>query len=163
MCTRSSRYGLVVAVLAATLSACGGGDDTAVTTTTAATTTTAPGTTTTVVPATSNASPTTTAATPTTTTSATTTTAADAAVLIEVDVAGGEVTGPSRPMVPLGSEVRLVVTSDQRDEVHVHGYDFFLEVGPDAVAELSFAAEIPGVFEVELEDSGILLLELEVS
>jgi hypothetical protein len=46
------------------------------------------------------------------------------------------------------------VTTDSVDEVHVHGYDFVGIVIPTAPAVLTFTADIPGVFEVELEEAG---------
>lgn len=82
---------------------------------------------------------------------------------IEVTVAGGAVTGGGRHDVSLGDTVSLSVTSDVADHVHLHGYDVMVDVGPGEPAELTFDATIPGVFEVELEESGVLLLELEIS
>ena len=58
--------------------------------------------------------------------------------------------------------MRLVVTSDVADEVHVHGYDEKAAVPANGTVELSFTADIPGVFEVELEQRGRRLLTLEV-
>ena len=107
----------------------------------------------------------------TTTTAATATTAAggtaatapgDAARLIEVVVRGGSVEGGGRQRVDLDELVRLRVTSDTDDEVHIHGYERRLEVRPGQAAELRFVADLPGVFEVELERSGRRLLDLEV-
>jgi hypothetical protein len=97
----------------------------------------------------------------TTTTEATTTTAeADA---IEIVVEDGVVNGPERLEARLGSKVMFVVVSDAIDHVHVHGYDVSFEVAPGSPAEVQFTADVPGIFEIELEDSHMLLLELEVS
>ena len=63
----------------------------------------------------------------------------------------------------MGESVTLKVTSDVADHVHVHGYDLFTDVAAGDPVTIEFSADIPGVFEVELEDSGLLLLELEVS
>lgn len=82
---------------------------------------------------------------------------------IEVTVSGGAVTGGGRHRVPLGHTVNLRVTSDEADEVHLHGYDLTLEVGAGTPAVLTFDATIPGVFEAELHDAAIPLVELEVS
>ena len=82
--------------------------------------------------------------------------------VIEISVAGGEVTGGGRHEVPLGATVVLRVTSDAADEVHVHGYDLYLDLAPGEPAELTFEATIPGVFEAELHDSGIVLAELQI-
>lgn len=82
--------------------------------------------------------------------------------LIEVTVRDGVVDGPLRPEVEQAQTVRIVVDADVADEVHVHGYDLMAEVEPGRPAELVFEATAPGVFEVELEDAGLLLLQLKV-
>jgi hypothetical protein len=82
---------------------------------------------------------------------------------IEVTVSGGEVEGPDRPTVRQGETVLLVVRADVSDEVHVHVYDLMADVAPGQPARIRFTADIPGVFEIELEDAGRLLLELEVT
>jgi hypothetical protein len=82
---------------------------------------------------------------------------------IEVQVAGGQVSGDAgRVPVPAGEQVTLVITSDVADEVHVHGYDLTTELPAGSPTELAFAATIPGVFEVELHDAGTVLLTLQV-
>lgn len=102
----------------------------------------------------------TTGGTPVTTTPAEPTTIAGR--LIEVVVRAGSVEGGGRQKVSLNELVRLRVTSDVADEVHVHGYDRRAEVSAGATAEVSFVADLPGVFEVELENSKKRLLSLEV-
>jgi hypothetical protein len=59
--------------------------------------------------------------------------------------------------------VEITVAADVSDEVHVHGYDELGDVAPDEPVTLSFVAAIPGIFEVELEGSGLELAELRVS
>ncbi|MXZ97484.1 MAG: hypothetical protein F4017_06780 [Acidimicrobiaceae bacterium] len=89
---------------------------------------------------------------------------ADADQTITVDVGGGApVGGVRRIEVDLGSVVALMVTSDIAEEVHVHGYDILRSVSEGHPARFAFTAEIPGVFEVEFEGSGRLLLQLEIS
>lgn len=84
-------------------------------------------------------------------------------VKVEASFSGGEVTGTNnRVEVTQGETVLLVIDSDVAERVHVHGYDLFLDVGPGDAATLMFTADIPGVFEVEFEDSGVLIAELEV-
>ena len=89
---------------------------------------------------------------------------ADAAQTVTVEVVGGApVGGHQRVEVDLGSVVALMVTSDVAEEVHVHGYDILRAVSDGHPAHFAFTAEIPGVFEVEFEGSGRLLLQLEIS
>ena len=82
---------------------------------------------------------------------------------IEVQVAGGQVTGDTgRVPVAAGTHVTLVITSDVADEAHLHGYDREAELAPGRPAEIAFDATIPGVFEVELHEAGTVLLTLQV-
>ena len=89
---------------------------------------------------------------------------ADAVQTITVDAMGGAPAGGvQRVEVDAGSVVALMVTSDVAEEVHVHGYDILRAVSDGHPAHFAFTAEIPGVFEVEFEGSGRLLLQLEIS
>jgi hypothetical protein len=82
---------------------------------------------------------------------------------IEVRVVGGRVEGVGDAVdVPLGEDVTIRVRSDEADEVHVHGYDEIDDVGPGEEAEIELTADIPGAFEVELEEAHLLLFELRV-
>jgi hypothetical protein len=82
---------------------------------------------------------------------------------IDVTVANGAVDGPSEFDVQQGDDVEIVVHADVSDEVHVHGYDLHGDVTPETPGTVSFTADAPGVFEVELESAGLLLFELKVS
>ncbi|MDQ4009490.1 MAG: hypothetical protein M3228_02045 [Actinomycetota bacterium] len=84
---------------------------------------------------------------------------------ISITVRGGQVTGEAgRVTVPLGTPVTVSVTSDVVDEIHVHGYDRKGEIpAAGSTGSVSFTANTPGVFEVELEESKLLLMQLEVS
>lgn len=82
---------------------------------------------------------------------------------IDIAVRGGEPKGGVRTeAVEVGARVVLVITSDIADEVHVHGYDLVVALGPGEPTTLTFAADKPGIWEVELHDAGNLLLELQV-
>ncbi|NDU79065.1 hypothetical protein GWI34_41770, partial [Actinomadura sp. DSM 109109] len=59
-------------------------------------------------------------------------------------------------------QVELVVESELTDHVHLHGYDLMADVGPGVPATIRFKATAPGRFEIELEDSGLQIGELEV-
>ncbi len=98
-----------------------------------------------------------------TTTSVTPTTVADDSVEILVTVAGGQLTSERRAEVKLGDNVRIVIRSDTADELHLHGYDLTVDVAAGQDAELAFVAEIPGIFEVELEGLRLQVLELVVN
>lgn len=64
--------------------------------------------------------------------------------------------------MPLGARVVLAVTSDTADELHVHGFDQSVELKPGRRTTLELTADSPGLFEVELHESGLLLVQLEV-
>ena len=92
-----------------------------------------------------------------------TTNTAETARTIEATFARGQVIGGSRrETVRLGERVRLRVTSDVDDEVHVHTYDAKVAVMAGRPAELEVIATIPGRHEVELEQRHRQLLTLEV-
>ena len=83
--------------------------------------------------------------------------------LVEVRYANGSVTPRGlTAKVKLGAKVHLVVHADVTDEVHVHGYDLHADV-TNGVATIDFTADVPGLFEVELESKGYTLLHLQVS
>jgi heme/copper-type cytochrome/quinol oxidase subunit 2 len=133
---RSARWWLVAPVLAVALVACGGGGDDN------------PSAATTAGPA----------------GSAATAAGAAGAQTVQVTVAGTDVqTAERRVKVPLDGKVRLEVTADRTDEVHLHGYDRKVDIEPGKPAVLEFTADVPGVFEVELEEAGLKLVELQVS
>jgi heme/copper-type cytochrome/quinol oxidase subunit 2 len=136
---RSARWWLLASVLAVTLAACGGGDD-------------------------DNRSAATTAGPATTGAGSATTTGDAGAQTVQIAVTGTKVqTAERRVKVPLDAKVRLEVTADRADEVHLHGYDRKVDIEPGKPAVLEFTADVPGVFEVELEEAGLKLVELQVS
>ena len=61
-----------------------------------------------------------------------------------------------------GDTVRFSVISDQKEHVHLHGYDVQKDVGPGQRASFSFKANIEGIFEIELEESAVPIAELRV-
>ena len=124
-------------------------DESAAQTTTAQTTTEAPPPTTT-EPVTTGAPPPTTIQAP-------------ATVEINYVIVGGRPQGGiARDSVARGRIVVITVTSDVADHFHVHGYDLMADVAPGAPATIRFTADAPGRFEIELEDSGVQIAELEV-
>ena len=83
--------------------------------------------------------------------------------VIEVTFRDGAVQGPTSFSATQGDRVRIIVHADVSDEVHLHGYNLMSDVTPEQPARIDFVADVPGVFECELEDAGIPLSELEVS
>ncbi len=82
---------------------------------------------------------------------------------VAVAFAGGQVTGTSgREEVPVGEPVVLRISSDVAEEVHVHGYDAYGDIPAGGSVDIPLTADIPGVFEVELHDSGKVLFQLRV-
>lgn len=147
----AARLTAAAVVLAAVLTACGGGEPKPTATTPAPTTSTptatAPGT------PTASASPT---ATPTPT--------PVADVVIDITVAGGKVSTADRTVkIKRGQSVALTITSDQADEVHVHGYDLTLDLVAGKPTTIKFDADQTGKFEVELHEAGTVLVRLEVA
>lgn len=85
-------------------------------------------------------------------------------VRLDVSVTGGVVSPPPADLtVPVGSTVRLRISSDAADEVHVHGYDLERRVPAGGSVTLDLVADRVGTFEVEGHDSGLLLTRLVVS
>jgi plastocyanin len=80
-----------------------------------------------------------------------------------IRVRGGEPVGGVETIeVERGDTIRFTVSSDQPDEVHVHGYDLERPVAPGAPARFSFTADADGIFEVELHGSHTQIASLEV-
>ena len=53
--------------------------------------------------------------------------------------------------------MRIVVTADAPDEIHLHGYDITKNAAAGTPARFSFTANLEGVFEIEshtAEDAG---------
>ena len=84
-------------------------------------------------------------------------------VRIEVTVRNETVMGGVRRAdIRRGSRVVIVVEAPDRDRVHVHGYERYVSVEPGSPSRLAFRATTSGSFEVELEESGLLLVTLDV-
>jgi hypothetical protein len=75
-----------------------------------------------------------------------------------IDVKGGVIDGDVKDIkVAKNDIVRIVVTSDVDDEIHLHGYDIEREAGPGKPARFKFKANLEGAFELEshaAEDAG---------
>ncbi len=75
---------------------------------------------------------------------------------------GRLVSGPGLIQVHAGDAVTLEVTSDQPDELHLHGYDLHLKLLPGEPGRLSFTASHSGRFDYELHHAQLELGALEV-
>jgi FtsP/CotA-like multicopper oxidase with cupredoxin domain len=75
-----------------------------------------------------------------------------------ISVKGGVIAGDVKSIeVAKGDTVRIVVSSDVEDEIHLHGYDIEKEAGPGKPARFEFKADVEGAFELEshvAEDAG---------
>ncbi|MCD0448434.1 hypothetical protein LO762_04365 [Actinocorallia sp. API 0066] len=139
---------VLVPVLALSLlavSACGGGDEPETAASTPAATATAPQT--------PDAAPTDTPATP-----------AFDGEEFTVTITGSKVAPrPSIQKVAKGTKVRITVTADADDELHVHGYDKSAALKAGEPATVEFTADVSGRFEVETHGAHLLLFTLQVS
>jgi hypothetical protein len=62
-----------------------------------------------------------------------------------------------------GEEVRFQVSSDEAEEIHVHGYDLAKNVPAGRTVEFAFPAELEGIYEVELEGQAVQIAELRIN
>jgi plastocyanin len=75
-----------------------------------------------------------------------------------IQIRGGEVVGgPADIKVTKGDVVRIVVSADAPDDIHLHGYDIEKKVAPGKPAQFKLTADVEGIFEIEshvAEDAG---------
>ncbi|MET8308463.1 hypothetical protein [Micromonospora sp. NPDC005173] len=82
---------------------------------------------------------------------------------ITVTIAKRRVTPPTgRITVDKGQLVRITVTSDVSDELHVHGYELGARLPAGTPASVEFRAEKTGLFEVETHETELVLFQLVV-
>lgn len=62
-----------------------------------------------------------------------------------------------------GDTVTIEITTDQAQELHVHGFDFYLKAAPGETVRKTFVADKSGSYEVEVHGTGRLLFNLQVS
>ncbi|MFC6081279.1 cupredoxin domain-containing protein [Sphaerisporangium aureirubrum] len=78
-------------------------------------------------------------------------------------IAGGTVSpAPGRVDVARGQTVRITVTSDVADVLHVHGYDKSVSLRPGVAGTVEFVADTSGIFEVETHEQELQLFQLLV-
>jgi hypothetical protein len=82
---------------------------------------------------------------------------------IVVSVTNGKVRPAThRVKVTKDTHIRLLVTSDKADEVHVHGYNIERPLPAGKQTTIEFVANQVGLFEIETHVSGLQLVQLEV-
>ncbi|MFC7219026.1 hypothetical protein ACFQLX_12750 [Streptomyces polyrhachis] len=82
---------------------------------------------------------------------------------VEIEIADGRVSPPpGRVELRKGVQVRLTVTSDRDDELHVHGLDVGTELPAGETTTYAFTPTRTGVFEVETHASHLVLTQLVV-
>jgi hypothetical protein len=79
--------------------------------------------------------------------------------IVDIDAESGEIV---RVTIEQGRRVVLNISADVADHAHLHGYDLLADVAPGRVAKISFTADVPGRFEVELEERGIPIADLQI-
>lgn len=62
-----------------------------------------------------------------------------------------------------GEEIRFRISSDAAEEIHVHGYEISKDVPAGGTIELDFPAELEGIYEAELEELGVQIVELRIN
>ena len=72
-------------------------------------------------------------------------------------------TGVQRIDATRDQRVVITIVSQVSDHAHLHGYDLFVDVGGGRPARMTFVADTPGRFEMELEDRGQQIADLRVS
>ncbi|WP_406070192.1 hypothetical protein [Micromonospora sp. NBC_01638] len=82
---------------------------------------------------------------------------------ITVTIAKRRVAPPTgRVTVSKGQLVRITVTSDVSDELHVHGYDLGARLPAGTPGSVEFRADKTGLFEVETHETELVLFQLVV-
>ena len=75
-----------------------------------------------------------------------------------IEIRGGEVVGgPPTITAEKGDVVRIVVSADAGDDIHLHGYDIEKPAAPGKPARFRVQADLEGSFEMEshvAEDAG---------
>lgn len=81
-----------------------------------------------------------------------------------IEVRNGEPVGGIQTLeFSAGEEIRFRVSSDEAEEIHVHGYDIAKDVPAGGTIEFDFPAELEGIYEAELEGLGVQIAELRIN
>jgi hypothetical protein len=74
----------------------------------------------------------------------------------------GDKMSPDKLSAHQDDTLTVKVTSDQEEEIHLHGYDLMFKPAPGRSESKTFKADKTGSFEIEIEDRSQHLGELEV-
>ncbi len=84
--------------------------------------------------------------------------------LVEISLKDGKATpNGDRLTVDKGTILRLEITSDHDDEVHVHGYDIEIPVKAGAKVTKDITLDQVGRFEIESHEPALTIVQLVVS
>jgi hypothetical protein len=80
-----------------------------------------------------------------------------------IEVRDGEPVGGVKEIsLEKGDTARIEVRSNKAGEVHIHGYDEYVDLKAGKPAQTRFRADLEGIFEVEDHDTGTQIAELRV-
>ncbi len=75
---------------------------------------------------------------------------------------GEPVGGPAEFEFDSGGRIEFLIDADAEDELHFHGYDEYIDVGPGKPTKVNIKATIEGIFELESHSTGALLAKVSV-
>lgn len=83
--------------------------------------------------------------------------------VVRVTIRGKNVSpAPGNVNVPLGTTLRLVVTSDHDDQLHAHGFDVEVTLTAGRPTTLDLRATTPGTYEIETHHPPLTLMHVVV-
>jgi hypothetical protein len=98
-----------------------------------------------------------------TTTASSSTGGANSGQIATIQIKDGQAVGGVQDLeFSQGDEIRFKVESDAAWEIHFHGYDIAKDVKAGGSVEYDVPATIPGVFEVEIEDTATQIAQITV-
>ncbi len=84
--------------------------------------------------------------------------------LVEITLNGGRAApNGDRLTLAKGTVLRLQITADHADEVHVHGYDVEIAVKAGGTVKKDITLDQVGRFEIESHEPALTILQLVVS
>ena len=90
----------------------------------------------------------------------------DKPVVVHITEQGGKIDPVGKVVeASTGQEIELLVTSDAKDEIHVHSdpeHEFEVAAG-DQDKKFTFRVDVPGTIEVESHGLDVTILKLQVS